>query len=406
VRPGRRVLYQRAPIEPEARPLAAIVAEPFARARRQSPRQGEQIADLALRALAARDLEIFALGHANPRDVWLADCGRGIEIALLGVLPLCRDPLESHYGLLVLKNGVPLGYGPASVCFGCCELGLNLWPEFRGAEVRYLYPQILRAIHQVLGARFFYVKPYGMGVGNPDAIATGAFWFYRKLGFAAGNPRVERLARLEEAKMRADSTYRCDRATLRRLSRTEAFFDLSQGRCRRLELAPLGLAVSQLLGARGDRVAALRSCCEKAARLLGLGGWRRWPAPRRRGLELLAPLFGLIPGIARWPARDRSLLARLVRVKGGDSEAGADRLLQRHARLEAALRAVTTSRERGLRGAASTWCPTPSSPAPRVSDRRAGRCRARAAPPQQARGRARRSAVRPAASGRSLAAWS
>jgi hypothetical protein len=179
-----------------------------------------------------------------------------------------------------------------------------------------------------------------MGAGNPDAIATGAFWFYRKLGFAACNPRVEKLARQEEAKMRADPAYRCDRAMLRRLARTEAFFDLSNGRCRRLELAPLGLAVSRLLGAHGDRTGAVERCCDRTARLLGFGDWRRWPAPRRRGLELMAPLVCLAPGIARWPARDRSRLARLVHSKGSPSEAGADRLLQGHARLEAALRAL------------------------------------------------------------------
>jgi hypothetical protein len=54
----------------------------------------------------------------------------------------------------------------------------------------------------------------------------------------------------------------------------------------------------------------------------------------------LAPLLAMIPDLARWPARDRAGLARIVEAKAAPHEARAARLLCGHARLEAALRSL------------------------------------------------------------------
>ena len=50
----------------------------------------------------------------------------------------------------------PCSSRQATIACGCCELGINLFPEFRGAEVRFIYPQYLRALHQLLGASYFF----------------------------------------------------------------------------------------------------------------------------------------------------------------------------------------------------------------------------------------------------------
>ena len=96
-------------------------------------------------------------------------------------------------------------------------MGINLFPEFRGGEIRHLYAQFMRVLHHHLGVEYFFLTSYGMGEGNEDAIRSGAFWFYRKLGFRAANPEVEALARTEEARMHAAPGYRSDRRMLRRL---------------------------------------------------------------------------------------------------------------------------------------------------------------------------------------------
>jgi len=62
-----------------------------------------------------------------------------------------------------------------------------------------IYAEFMRAMHHLAGARYFYIIPYGMGVDNEEALRSGAFWFYRKMGFRPTNPDIEALARSEEA---------------------------------------------------------------------------------------------------------------------------------------------------------------------------------------------------------------
>jgi len=335
-----RVHYQKQALDRKRRTLASAARRPFARARTLSARQSEKMIALAQGALCARGLEIRTLRYANMDDVSLADCGRGLQIALIGVIPRYRDPLESHYCGLILKNGIPIAYGPGTVSLGCCEIGLNLFPEFRGAEVRFIYPQFVRTLHQLLGANYFFLTPYGMGRDNPAAIRTGAFWFYRKLGFRPTNPDVEELALQEEERMRANPRYRSNRAMLRRLSHTSVFFDLSGGAHRPLDLGAIGLLQSRFIAGihGGDRRRAVKTCVSRVARVLGKKGVTRLAPERRRAWEILAPLLAMIPDLERWGARDKKRLLRILHEKGGAAERGVNRLVCAHARLCEALR--------------------------------------------------------------------
>ena len=51
------------------------------------------------------------------------------------------------------------------------------------------------------------VYPYQIGDGNEEAIGSGAFWFYRKMGFRSMDPELEKLAQAEEKKVRANPKY-------------------------------------------------------------------------------------------------------------------------------------------------------------------------------------------------------
>jgi hypothetical protein len=325
----RRIHYQRRNIERERFPLAPHVRRPLARI----SRGGRRIVDLALQSLCARNLEIFPLIYANPSDVTVVECGRGLRVALVGTTPEWRSAMEALYFFLLFKNGVPIAYGPASVCLGCCEFGVNLFPEFRGAETRYFYAQILRVLHHRFDAEYFFLTRYGMGEDNEDALASGAFWFYRKLGFKPTNPEVEALARAEESRMAAEPGYRSDRRMLRRLSRTEAHLDLSGGKRRPLDLGRLGTAESRFIAKRfdGDRQLAESRCAAHVARLVGM-------ANEGRALRNLAPLLCMIDDLPRWSRRDRTALAAILRAKSAPSEALAARRIAAHPRLGAALR--------------------------------------------------------------------
>jgi hypothetical protein len=330
--PPERVHYQRREILRERFDIVPRIARPLESASRARETIGSKIVDVALTALATRNLEIYPLSHANPRDVTLHDCGRGVKIALVGVVPEFRYSLESIFFHLVLKNGVPVGYGPAGVFMGCCEMGFNLFPEFRGIAVRPISAELMRLLYHVVGVRYFFLTRYGMGEDNEDAIKSGAFWFYRKLGFATTNPRVETLARAEEARMRAQPSYLSNRKMLRRLSHTEAVLDLSKGRYRPLDFGKLAIFESRSIEERfgGDRERAERTSASSIARLLGITDFGT-------GARRLCPLLSLLPGLKGWSGGDKARLAKALRAKDAVSEVPAANLFNAHQTLRQAL---------------------------------------------------------------------
>lgn len=329
--PVRRVRYQRAPIPRDTFPLVPFIRKPPGRA----VRGGAGIVRLALQTLCAREIEIYPLIHATPGDVTLINGGRGVRTALIGVEPAWRSPLESLFFFMIFKNGVPVAYGPAAVLGGCCEMGINLFPEFRGGEIRYLYGEFMRVMHHRLGVDYFFLTRYGMGENNELAIRTGAFWFYRKLGFRPTNPRVEALARAEEAYTASNPGHRSDRRTLRKLSRTEAFLDLSGGRHRPLDLGRLSLAESRFLSGAGDRRRAAARCSARLGRILGVD-------PGARAVRALAPALCLLEDLPGWTRSDMRLLAEFLRAKDAPSETRAARLSTRHSRLLEGLRRIAS----------------------------------------------------------------
>lgn len=314
----KRVFYQRKPIIRETFRLGPKIARPLDKHRRLDSKTGRRMLDLSLRCLCSRNLEIYPLIYANPADVTIVECGRGIRVMLAGMLPEFRPALESDFFFLILKNGVPIAYGPASIFLGCCEMGINLFPEFRGGEIRYIYAQFMRSLYHLAGVRYFFLTSYGMGEGNPEALKSGAFWFYRKLGFRASNPEVEALAREEEALMRQNPGYRCSTATLRKLSHTEAFFDLSRGACRPTNFEAIGRAATRWIADRfdGDRTRAQRSGTRGLAGVLGVGSFADWSPEEKHAISQLAPVLCLLPRLSSWTAREKKALVSVIRAKG------------------------------------------------------------------------------------------
>lgn len=317
-----RVLFQRTPIARERFPMPPRIRARLRRSTTLPPRAGRKMLDLALRALCCRNLEIYPLIYANPRDVTVLDCGHGLETVLVGMLPEFRSVPESLLFFLILKNGVPIAYGPASVFLGCCEMGINLFPEFRGGEIRTIYAQLMRGLHHLAKVRYFFLTAYGMGEGNEEALKSGAFWFYRKLGFRAENGEIESLARAQEKIMRQRPGYRCSMAMLRRLSHTQAYLDLSRGICRPLDFGRLGRAISRRVtrSFEGDRARTERECTRRAARLLKIRRFAEWSPAEKRAMRQLAPVLCALPGLSAWSAREAHRLVAAIRARGSVGE--------------------------------------------------------------------------------------
>lgn len=320
-RSGMPTSYQKNDVARETFPLPPVIRRPLKKINRLSPQDGRALLDLSLRALCARNLEIYPLFYANPADVTVVDAGRGVEIALTGVQPERRNALESLFFFLILKNGVPVAYGPASVFLGACEMGMNLFPEFRGGEIRYIYAQFMRVLYHLAHARYFYLTAYGMGENNDEALKSGAFWFYRKLGFQPTNPAVQALALEEEAKMRDTPGYRSDLPTLRKLSHTMACLDLSGGKGRVWPFGKIGAALSRDIAREfdGDRAACAAEGMRWAKRVLNIDA-KKWTAEEAESLRRLAPILRKMPEIADWTAPKKRALAAALKHKGGRNE--------------------------------------------------------------------------------------
>ena len=322
------------------RPLPSLRAAPR--------RLAESLIEAARLAMAVRFRELFAFSYANPGDVLVADPGRGLRIALIGILPTARLPFEGYYAYLALRNGVPVGYGAAWQLVGALELAVNVFEPFRRGESAFILSQVLRAYHRAFGMRTVVVDPYQIGHGNLEALESGAFYFYRHLGFRPRDPAVRRLAEAEQAKIARDPSYRTPLPLLRRLARSEIYLPLSASDPdaeQRVTASALAALVTGHIARRfhGDRRAAAQAASVAVAAAVGAERRRHWPRDERDAFEQLSLLIALIPDLARWPAADRRRLVRVLRAKGGPSEARYVRLLNGHVRLCRSLEALLAS---------------------------------------------------------------
>jgi hypothetical protein len=186
--------------------------------RRLSRPEARHILDLILDTSAMRHRELYGFSHPDEGGVYRADAGRGVEIFFFGVPPKWRLPLRAYHAGLFFKNGVPAGYVELLSLFERAEVGFNLYYTFREGESAWLYARLLRLFRQVLGVTCYSVDPYQIGLENPEAVDSGAFWFYRKLGFRPTSPEVARLVAREEGRMRKLPGYRSSKRTLEKLA--------------------------------------------------------------------------------------------------------------------------------------------------------------------------------------------
>ena len=136
---------------------------------------------MARGALAVRYREVYAFTYGDPSTVISADCGRGVEILLVGIRPEKRLPIRAGFAPFILRNGVPIGYADA---FGICdrmEVSFNIFYAFRAGESAFCFARLLKLYHQLFGSTTFSLDAYQVGLGNEEAIEAGAYWFYRKL---------------------------------------------------------------------------------------------------------------------------------------------------------------------------------------------------------------------------------
>jgi hypothetical protein len=339
-RPVRKVFYHRGPLVSRRDvSLEREFAEPPVPLKKLARAQGEAILNLARETSTVRYRELYGFTHGDASRVLKADIGRGVEVFLMGVPPESRLPLRAYHAGLIFKNGVPICYVESLTLFERMEIGFNLYYTFREGESAWIYARVLKLFRQLLKVNAFSIDPYQLGHENEEGIESGAFWFYRKLGFRPTQSAIAKILAAEERKLLRRPSYRSPAHTLRRLADGHMILEIPpapQGLWDRFRIRNVGLAVQRQMASRfdGDAVKMRRAALQRVAGVLGIrvDGWQ---TTKRRAFEDLALVLALIPDLARWTKEEKTHLARIIRAKAGADESRYVRLLQRHARLRA-----------------------------------------------------------------------
>lgn len=325
--PVRRIFYHRTLLRERPADFAAEVRRPLGALEPLAPSRADRIIDAARAALSQREREFHVIVHGNRDEVYRVAAGRGLDIYVIGLARALRLTLESDYGALLVKNGIPIGYGYAVLLFDRADIAINVFPTYRAGESAFIFGRFASLFHHHFGARKFIMRRYQLGHDNPEGIEAGSFWFYYKLGFRPVDARVRAAAERERARLDRRRGARSGPAELRRLARSDlvlATDGTTAEEFRDPDVKAIGLAVTRLIQRRygGDRARALRDLSRRVARRLGA----------RRVPERLAPVVALVGDLGAWTPAEHRGLVRLMRAKEGRRERAYVRAMQRHAR--------------------------------------------------------------------------
>ncbi len=297
----------------------------------------QAIIDMTRDALAVRYRELQGSTCADADHAFQADVGRGIQLFIWGLDKEWRLPLRAYYAGFTLKNGVPVNYFEAIGLFEWMEVGFNTFYAFREGETAWIYSKVLHLLNQLAGVTCFSVYPYQIGQDNEEAIKSGAFWFYRKLGFRPGRPDLLQLTLTEERRMMRDPHHRTSPKTLRKLAEGHMFFEFGpgpSGHWDSFSTRKLGLAVQREMATRfdGDPAKMRRHTMSSLCKQLGVNA-ESLSASEQKALSDFALVLALTPGLANWSPPEKRALVSIIRAKAGRDETTYLRLQQRHDKL-------------------------------------------------------------------------
>ena len=251
--------------------------------------------------------------------------------------------MRAYHAALIFKNGVPVAYFEGLSLFERMESGFNLYYTFRDGETAWLYARILRLMRQLLGVTVFSIDPYQVGHENEEGIESGAFWFYRKLGFRPVRPELMKLTRSEERKLATDTRRRTSARMLRKLAAGHMLFETpnrvqpaQSGQWDRFEVRNVGIAVQRTMARefQSDPQKIRTQSVEFVKKGLKLPT-NRWREAEVGALNKLALVLAIVPGIERWSQDEKQLVARIIQAKASRDEALYLKLMQKHERLRA-----------------------------------------------------------------------
>lgn len=339
--PARQIFFHRQPlIQRRDVSLQAELEASAPEIVRLPVRQGAAVLELARATSTLRYRELYGFTHGDPARVLKTSFGRGVELYITSLPASRRLPLRAYHAAMIFKNGIPVGYFEGLSLFERMESGFNLYYTFRDGETAWLYARTLNVFRHLLGVTVFVLDPYQIGYRNEEGIESGAFWFYRKLGFRPTRRELLQQTVSEEKKIAAKSAYRTPKTVLRKLAAGPMIFELERqtGEWDRFQMRNIGLVVQRHMAAHfdGDASRMRGESVRAIARLLGtdLSDWREVQLP---ALNDFAVVLSLVSELGQWSVAEKQMLAEIIRAKAGSDESRYLKLMQRHTRLRAAV---------------------------------------------------------------------
>jgi len=328
--------------------LSAEMSSPPLPIRKLQGHEGEEVLDMVRDALTVRYRELYGTTRGDPESVVEADVGRGVHIFLWGLPPDRRLPLRAYHAGITLKNGVPINYIEGISLFEWMEVGFNTFYAFRDGETAWIYSKVLHLLHQLTDVTCFSVYPYQLGDHNEEAIKSGAFWFYRKLGFRPGRPELLMMTQREEATMARKPMHRTSARNLRKLAAAHVFYEFGdgpRGLWDSFSVRNIGLAVQQRMAAEfnGNSDKMRPTVRAALARILRVDT-ETWSTIEQATFEDFAFVLSLVPELKGWSGNQKQALTQIILAKVSGDESDYLRSLQRHDALRAALVALGSSR--------------------------------------------------------------
>ncbi len=317
--------------------LARELAQPAPRLVKLSRREGERVMDAIREVMLVRYRELYGTTIGDPRSVVRATLGRGVVMYFWNLPTERRLPLRAYVAGFTLKNGVPINYIEAIGLCEWLEVGFNTFYTYRQGETAWIYAQALRCLCEFTGATTISIYPYQIGQNNDEALDSGAFWFYRKLGFRSGRNDLELLAKAEERKIAANPQYRTPKKTLKQLAEAHMFYELKQGASSgswdafsTRNLGRVNRRMAREFGGDASRIRA--SSVREVSRALGVN-LSQWSPGERQAFENWAVVLALVPDLHRWSEQEKRGLVTMIRAQAGANEMRYLRLTQKLPRL-------------------------------------------------------------------------
>ncbi|HKO61287.1 MAG TPA: hypothetical protein VJV03_09020, partial [Pyrinomonadaceae bacterium] len=336
--PVKNVFYHRGPlIARRDISLPAELQAPPPRLELLNAKRGEAILDLTREASTIRYRELYGFTHGDPSKVFRANLGRGVDVFVTQLPPTARLPLRAYHAAVFFKNGVPVGYFEGLSLFERMESGFNLYYTFRDGETAWLYARTLNIFRHLLGVTSFAIDPYQIGYENEEGIESGAFWFYRKLGFRPTSPAVKKLLSKEEAKLTARGDYRTSASTLRKLAQGPMIFELDksqEGRWDKFQMRNIGLKAQRLMASKfNGNPDALRAASAKSLANILKVEVGKLGENHRAVFTDFALCLCLVKDLGGWTKPEKQLLIEIIAAKANALEAKYLKLMQGHQRL-------------------------------------------------------------------------